>query len=213
MDTALVIHAQRHGRYVPNKNLRPFGNSCLLGMAFQKLAHVDAPCNKYVATADPEIRRMAQRYPELKVIRMIPESAVGDGLAAAYEHLGRLPEEWFLDINPSYPLVSAEAWWDAIEQFLATRPSGLVSAHRLDGALFDEGGFPVENLDAKQVLNSAFRLVSKVSILNEGSYWPQDEGPPHGYHLPKTESWGIHEAEDLPAVEAIWSMSRLALNT
>ena len=211
MDTALVIHAERHGKFVANQMLRPFGDSSLLGMALQKLAHVDVPCNRYVATADPEIRRMARRYPEFKVIRMTDEASMGETLSDAYDHLRPLHEDWFLDINPSYPLVSAEVWWDAIEQFLSTRQPGLVSAHHLDGTLFDADGVPVDPTGAKQVLNGAFRLISKEAIFNEGTYWNAADGQPHAYHLPRTEAWGISDAQDLPAVEAIWSMSRLAL--
>ncbi len=212
MDTALVIHAERHGKHLANQMLRPFGDSSLLGMALEKLAHVDAPCNKYVATSDFEIRRMARRHPELRVIRMVDADAAGNVMAHAYGHLRSLHEKWFLDINPSYPLVNAETWWDAIEEFLATRPPGLVSAHRLDGVLFDADGMPVEADGAKQVLNGAFRVISKEAMFNEGAYWATADGPPHAFHLPRTEAWGIREAEDLPAVEAVWSLSRLALN-
>lgn len=211
MDMALIIHAERHGKFVSNQMMRPFGDSSLMAMALQKLAHVDVPCRKLVATADPEIRMMAQAYPELKVVRMADDSVPESSLSDAYQHLSRLPEEWFLDINPAYPLVDAEFWWEAVEQFLSTPVSGLVSAHRIDGGFFDEDGLPVQNDSASQVLNGAFRLISKTSLLNEGSYWNPSDEAPHAFHLPRAVAWGVREAEDLSAVEAIWSLSRMGV--
>lgn len=214
MDIALLINARRAGQRAHDDMLRPFGDSSLLEIAFEKLAHLDAPCRKYVAVGEREVRQAAGRHPGLQLIRRSTESLALDAtLATTFGHLASLPESWFCVINPSYPLVGAETWWEAIEQFLAEEGTrGLVSVTRSDGMVFDGDGLPINGQSGRLlVANGAFRIVSRDALIRDGLPWSATAAAPATFEIPRAESWGVHEPDDAAAVEAVYSMSQLGL--
>ena len=210
MDVAIVLNARRHGKGVANLSLRPFADSSLGEIALDKLAHLDAPVRKYVAVGDRETKQLASRYGLLKVIRDAhPEEANDFGdLSRTFAHLGGLPESHFLAINPCFPLVTSDVWWQAVEDFLAADAHGLVSAHRCQGPFYDDQGQRLEATNQLYCRNDAFALFGR-ELLREGEADFFNRAQP--FVLAPESAWGINEADDLAAVEAVYTMSRIGV--
>lgn len=213
MDIAILIHAKREGGPARNQLMRPFADSSLIEIALEKLSTVDAPCKKYVAVADKEMKQVVAQFHGLNVVRRDTSEAEGaTEHRGEYGYLSKLPEEWFLVVNPLYPLVAGESWWEAIESFLADEPHAWTSAEKIDGPFWNatDDGAPGA-VESKALIhgNGAFRIVKKSSI--NAKTLTETPAAASPFVLPATACWGIHEMEDVTAVEAVYSMSQLGI--
>lgn len=210
LELAILIHAKRDCGPARNTLLRPFADSSLFEIALEKLSNLDAPCKKYVAVADRETKQIVGRYHGLQTVRR--DQSEGEGASqpiGEFGYLAKLPEKWFLVINPLFPLVSAETWWEACEAFLAEEPHAWTAAERLEGKFWgdDDGAL---NIRPDRVLlrsTDAFRIVEKSQIATKEN--EREHATP--FMIPGTATWGIHEMEDITAVEAVYSMSQLGI--
>jgi CMP-N-acetylneuraminic acid synthetase len=210
VDIALLVHGRKDVGPVRNALLRPFASSSLYEIALEKLSNLDAPCRKLVAVGDRELKQAAAQFSGLTLLRQ--DAADAPGAANEFGYLAKAPESWFLVINPLYPLVTGEAWWEAVESFLADEPHVWASAGRVEGIFFDVDGTPCAAEAAPQAflqVNGAFRIVSKASLLERGARDLLAHATP--FTLPKTACCGIHEMEDLTSTEAVYSMSQLGI--
>ncbi len=212
MDIALLVdtfwHMSRAGEIVS----RPFGDSTLLDICLSGLAALDAPCRKYVVAADRSTQAHAARYPELEVVRVRPHArTVQRGLARRYSYLESLGEQWFLEVNPMWPLVHPEVWWSAVEAHLAEDGPGLVSVSRLRGRFHvDDSGEGRGSAEGSVLLETdAFRIFSKQVIFGEGSYFGASDAAPIPFPVPREADWQVKDSRGFAATEAVWAHCRL----
>lgn len=212
VEIAILVHGRKESGPVRNALLRPFADSSLFEIALEKLSTLDAPCRKLVAVGDREMKQAASQFSGITVARCDAPDAADP--KKAYDYLARMSEDWFLVVNPLYPLVAAEQWWEAVENFLAEEPHAWVSAQRIEGSFYNADSTPHGGASPTQSLlraNDAFRIVHKDALLEHGSWAIPGAPPPTPVVMPAMSAWGIHEMEDVTAVEAVYSMSQLGI--
>ncbi len=211
MDIAIVLSGHRHGKRGADLMLRPFAESTLLEHAMGKLQGLDAPCAKYVACADRTVKNLASQFDELRTIRAshLLGWVDADATAKRFSHLRTLPETHILVVNPAFPLVEADLWWQVIEDFLSCSPQGIVSAEAVCGPFYLAGGQPLTQEGPEFVGNDAFMLISRRSIDRQLTSSTADFSP---YILSADIARSVESPHDLVAAEAILTLSRLELS-
>ena len=213
MDIALLLDASVDADDGRGGLLKPFGDSSLLEIALEKLSGLDAPCRRYLCTDRREFREVAQRFGNLKILRRNTRSGPPESLAGRFSYLANLPERHFLLVNPHWPLIDAECWWDAVEHFLAMQAGGLVSASRLEGRFHDDE-MPIlastPAVGSILVENDAFRVISKRGIFDAGTLF--DKSSETLIHeIPRENCWRVTTPQEFHAAEAVWSTRRLCV--
>lgn len=209
MDIALVISGHRHAKRGADLMLRPFAESTLLELAMAKLDALDAPCKKYVACADREIKNLCSGYASLLSVRASHLLKWPDSIdPRSYSHLRSLPEQWFLMVNPAFPFVTSDLWWQVIEDFLANNPKGIVSAKPTSGPYYAADGSLIDVQSNLYARNDAFILFSR-SLLEKGAGFPPTAFAP--YILNAESSRCVEDSVDVAALETIESLQRLGL--
>ncbi|MFT7617560.1 MAG: hypothetical protein ACI97A_001199 [Planctomycetota bacterium] len=209
MDIAIVLSGHRHGKRAADLMLRPFAESTLLENAMAKLERLDAPCKKYVACADREIKNLCAGFESLYSVRASHLLSWPETIdARSFSHLRSLPEQWFLVVNPAFPFVSSDLWWQVIEDFLVSDPAGIVSAEPQEGPFYSSDGKLIDVDESLFVRNDAFILFSR-SLLEKGSGLSSSQFAP--YILTADVSRSVEDGVDLSAAEAIDALYRLGV--
>ncbi len=166
MDIAVVLSGHRHGEGGSDLMLHPFADSSLLEIALEKLQSLDAPCAKYVACPDREVKSLVGQYRGLETIRAshLLNWPGTNSPSKAFAHLRSLSESWILVVNPAFPFVDGELWWQVIEDFLATQSQCIVSAEAIDGPFFSSEGTPLNDEERLFRQNEAFMLISQEQL-------------------------------------------------
>ena len=209
MEIAIVLSGHRHGEHVCDLNLRPFADSSLLEYAMDKLVRLDAPCERFVACQDKEVRDMAASSFGLRTVRASHIIRWQDPFQspAQFGHLRSLRASWFLLVNPAFPLVEADTWWQVVEEFLASRPQGVVSATPVAGTLFSGSGTPVIDGREHYIQNEAFALISRQQLSAPAAGLHAEPSP---YVLDSRVLHDVREISDLAALETRLAFRRLA---
>ena len=137
---------------LPNKLILPLGDSCLWEIACRKLNALPKVFNKYALCTEPELIAIAEKYPNIQVIKRDPRTAqVDEPLKYIFKDLEGVMDTHLMFLNPCLAELSVET----IEQNLflfedLARNAGVdyaTSAKEYKNWAFDGAGNNVTPID------------------------------------------------------------------
>lgn len=209
MDLAIVLDLRVRTERMEGLLRRPFGDADLMEIALEKLVALDVPVPRVVLAEGAEDRARVRAHPGLRLLRQ--PGAVCD-LAqprASFSCLARLDQGRVLWLNPRYPLLDGDRWWQAVEDQQAEPDRGLVSARRVSGPFFDPSSLELGRERELLAACDAFMIFRPEEARQRDRLFAR---APRVFELDEEEARGIRGLDDLAAAEAIWLRGRLALS-
>ena len=141
-DTLFIIQARTQSTRVPNKMLRPFGDSSLFEIAVNKIlqSNIIPKENFYLSIMDQELIDIAKKYDLNYFIRSEESTQEPVTLQKVFEWHNKLPFKHFVIINACNPLLKVETIDNFVNHFLETDSNGLFGVFEKKTFLFDSEG-------------------------------------------------------------------------
>lgn len=101
MSVAIVVPARLNSERLPNKQILPIGNKNMFEIACQNLSALSAEYETAVLIIDDELIKIAEKYPNVKIIKRSRESVNVDGpWNIIYAGLAEIKAESIMVLNP-----------------------------------------------------------------------------------------------------------------
>jgi len=137
-----VIQARTQSTRVPNKMLKPFGDSCLFEIAIQKIlgSKIIPRDNFYLSIMDDELIEIAKKYKVNYFIRSEESIQEPVTLPKVFEWHDKLPFKYYVNINACNPILRIETIDRFIQQFIESDCSGQFGVFEKKTFLFNNDG-------------------------------------------------------------------------
>ena len=126
-DIAVIIQARVNSQRVPNKMLRPFGETNLFELTLNKLlkSKIIPQQNIIASVYEDELKQIANKL-NINIYKRSYESANNDNsLQKIYEWHDKLPFKYVIKVNGCSPLLKIETIDKFIEQFIEQEEENL----------------------------------------------------------------------------------------
>lgn len=160
-----VVAVRKGSQRVPNKNIRPFGDTTLLDLKLQTLLKV-SNLDEIVVNSDcDEMLEIGKKY-GVKTIKRESYFASSQATNSEFHgHIGKTTDTDFIFLAPvCSPFIGVKKHEDAINQFLNSDCDSLTSTHLVKGHLWLDGK-PI-NYDLDNVPNS--QNLPDIQMVNYG---------------------------------------------
>jgi N-acylneuraminate cytidylyltransferase len=160
-----VVAVRKGSQRVPNKNIRPFGDTTLLDLKLQTLLKVSNLDEIIVNSDCDEMLEIGKKY-GVKTVKREPYFASSQASNSEFHgHIGKTTDTDFIFLAPvCSPFIGVKKHEDAINQFLNSDCDSLTSTHLVKGHLWLDGN-PI-NYDLNNVPNS--QDLPNIQMLNYG---------------------------------------------
>ena len=172
-----LIAVRKGSKRVPNKNIRPFGDSSLLEIKIKQLLRIQGIENIYVSTDCPKMIEIAKSLGAKTSLRDPYYSSAEVPMNEVYEHLAHLVQSrHILFAHVTSPLISDKSLQDCSNTYISL-PDGydsLATVHTLHEYIWcDEGAVNYnpdhhprsQDLPNYYALNFAVNLISKEDMI------------------------------------------------
>jgi len=120
-EISIIINARIQSGRLKNKLIRPFGETCLLRLALERLNQLTFAKHRFLCIAEEELIEYSEALTNIDILWRKKESvSKGDVGLTVFEHYQKVPTLWFMIMNPSHPFVSIESYRRAYEIFQST---------------------------------------------------------------------------------------------
>jgi N-acylneuraminate cytidylyltransferase len=160
-----VVAVRKGSQRVPNKNIRPFGDSTLLDLKLQTLLKV-SNLNEIIVNSDcDEMLEIGKKY-GVNTVKREPYFASSEATNSEFHgHIGKTTDTDYIFLAPvCSPFIGVKKHEEAINQFLNSDCDSLTSTHLVKGHLWLDGK-PI-NYDLDNVPNS--QNLPNIEMLNYG---------------------------------------------
>jgi len=160
-----VVAVRKGSQRVPNKNIRPFGDTTLLDLKLQTLLKVSNLDEIIVNSDCDEMLEIGKKY-GVKTVKREPYFASSQASNSEFHgHIGKTTDTDFIFLAPvCSPFIGVKKHEDSINQFLNSDCDSLTSTHLVKGHLWLDGN-PI-NYDLNNVPNS--QDLPNIQMLNYG---------------------------------------------
>ena len=216
-----VINARLGSTRVPNKLMRSFADSNLIEIALEKLNQMDFFQNRYLAVAEDELIKLANKYENVEVLKRNPE-AVKPGVNAqetTFAHYLRVPTDYVFAFNPCLPAITVGTIKNAYDYFQSTNFPSYTSSIPTRDWVFDNKGYALTNSDPRNLTTNkgkvyhkaahAFHIVNKNNIEKNGYHWTFTPNDPHLIEIPIDEAIDIDDMLDFEFAEFYYQQNKL----
>lgn len=216
-NTSLVINARVRSTRIENKMLRPFGDTCLLNIALDKLSRIQG-FPKYLAAADPEIISIYQDkystsidFLKRDMSAVLPKKDISRQ-DLTFAHYKNIDTPFIMTINACCPFFSEARIVEALDFFLNHEIQTMTTVKKNANIFFDNNhpinanGFVVASHGNRPLHEMAhvFHIFDKEFFLNKGYFWDYSVGNPFLFEVSKEESLDIDEQFDFDLCESIY---------
>lgn len=214
-----IVNARLQSSRTKNKMVRPYCGTDLLEIALEKLNGLDFFEHRYLAVAEDELARKAERYPNIEVLRRKPE-AVAPGPhhpMITFEHYLRVPTEYFFVINPCAAFLSRETIRTAFDEFQQTDFRSYIAVEQTRDWVFSANGEALTHRNAAGFQNTSdgeyfLRATHAFYIANrdyfashDGQLWTLQKDDPHLVAMPGDEAIDVDTDLDFEISEYLYS--------
>jgi len=222
-DVVFILQARMNSQRVPNKMLRPFGNSTLFEIAINKLlrSSILPKENIYVSVYEDELKNIAKRY-GLNIYHRSYESANNDNsLQKIYEWYDELPFKYVIKVNGCSPLLKSETIDGFISTFLQQEEDNLFGVIPIKDYFWNKEGklvtpWPedqtIMNTKAVEVTYKAAHVLyaSRLDLISKNMFMGdfQSEGGIKLYPMDELECFDIDYEWQFKLGEKLWEMSQ-----
>ena len=189
-DICVVVQARLGSQRVPGKMLRPFANTTLTEILFDKLikSKVISPNNIYFSAHEKELKDVAKKH-NINIFNRTEQSANSEGepLSEIYEWHNQLPYKYVILINACNPLLKIETIDKFIESFIDSDKEGGFAVFEKKTYYWDKNGKSITDWGDLTIMNTKFvepiyeaahcLYASRLDIIKDG-HWMDTNYPP-----------------------------------
>ena len=189
-DICLVVQARLGSQRIPGKMLRPFVNTTLVDILFEKLKKSKTiPLNNiYFSAYEQELKDIAKKH-KINTYYRSEQSANSEGnpLSEIYEWHNKLPYKYVILVSACNPLLKIETIDEFIKSFINSKKEGALAVFEKKTYYWNKEGKPITNWGDSRIMNTKFvdpiyeaahcLYASKMDIIKDG-YWMDSNLPP-----------------------------------
>jgi CMP-N-acetylneuraminic acid synthetase len=214
-----IVNARLQSSRTKSKMVRPYCGTDLLEIALEKLNGLDFFEHRYLAVAEDELARKAEKYPNIEVLKRKAE-AVAPGPhhpLITFEHYTRVPTEYFFVINPCAAFLSRDTIRKAFDIFQETEFRSYIAVEQSRDWMFSASGEALTHQNASGYQNTSdgayfLRATHAFYIANRdyfashgGQLWTLQKDDPHLIPMPSEEAVDVDTDLDFEISEYLYS--------
>ncbi len=141
-DVCVVIQARLNSERVPNKMIKPFGDTSLFEITCKKLLESDVIPNEniYVSVYEQELVDVAKKC-DINIFKRSKESALFDGdgsVSIMYDWWDKLPFKYVVLVSACLPFLQLETIEDFYKEYLSVDKNGMLAVMKKKTYYWDE---------------------------------------------------------------------------
>jgi N-acylneuraminate cytidylyltransferase len=203
-DIAIIVQARLDSQRVPRKMLRPFADTTLTEILFEKLksSQVVSMDNVYFSAWEQELKDVARKH-RVHVFDRSEASANEDNdLQLIYEWHDKLPHKYVVLISACNPLLKIETIDKFIRNYVKSDKQGAFAVFEKKTYYWDSSGSPITDWKQASIMNTKVvepifeaahcLYASPLNIIKDG-YWMDTNYPPQPelFVMPELEAFDI----------------------
>jgi CMP-N-acetylneuraminic acid synthetase len=204
-DVCIIVQARLGSTRVPGKMLRPFADTTLVDILFEKLtsSKIIPKDNIYFSAWEDELKAVGKKH-NINIFNRSKKSAFseGDPLSEIYEWYDKLPFKYVVLVSACNPLLKIETIDSFVESFLDSDKDGGFAVFEKktyywdkDGkSITDWGDFPIMNTKFVEPIYEAAHCLyaSRMDIIGDG-FWMDTNLPaePELFAMEELEAFDI----------------------
>lgn len=189
-DICIIVQARLGSQRVPGKMLRPFANTTLVDILFNKLksSEIIPLQNIFFSVYEEQLKKVAEKH-NINIFNRSEQSANSEGnpLSEIYEWHDKLPFKYVVLISACNPLLKIETIDKFIKQFIKSDKEGGFAVFEKKTYYWDKENNPITNWGDSRIMNTKFvepiyeaahcLYASKMDIIKDG-FWMDTNLPP-----------------------------------
>ena len=189
-DICLIVQARLGSQRVPNKMLRPFANTTLVDILFEKLksSKIMPLENIHFSAHEEELKEVANKH-NINIFHRSEASAMSEGepMTEIYEWHNKLPYKYVISVSACNPLFKIETINKFIESFIKSEKEGAFAVFEKKTYYWDKKGKPITNWEGATIMNTKLvepiyeaahcLYASRMDIIKDG-FWMDTNSPP-----------------------------------
>jgi CMP-N-acetylneuraminic acid synthetase len=203
-DICIIVQARMGSQRIPGKMLKPFANTTLTDILFDKLTKstiIPKP-NIYFSAYEDELKEVGRKY-GINIFDRSRESAFAEtDMKLIYEWHNKLPFKYIVLISACNPLLTIETIDKFIELFIESDKEGAFAVFEKKTYYWDKQGKPITDWQGVSIMNTKnvepiyeaahCLYASRLDIIEQG-YWMDTNYPPQPelYVMKELEAFDI----------------------
>jgi CMP-N-acetylneuraminic acid synthetase len=189
-DVCVLVQARLGSQRVPNKMIRPFADSTLVDILFEKLKTLKSISTEqiYFSAYEDELKTIGKKH-GINIFERSKESALSEGqpLTEIYEWWNKLPFKYVVLVSACNPLLKPETIDSFIEKFISSDREGAFAVFEKKTYYWDKNGTPITDWNGSTIMNTKYvepiyeaahcLYASRTDIIGQG-YWMDTQSPP-----------------------------------
>ena len=217
-DVCIVVTARKNSERVPNKMLRPFAETTLVDLVFDKLnSSILIPSeNIYFSVYEDELKEIGKKH-NINIYDRSKGSAESEGepLSKFFEWHDKLPFKYVVLVSACNPLLKIETIDSFIEKFLTSDSEGGFAVFEKKTYYWDKDGKAITDWKGETRLNTKFvepvyeaahcLYASRMDIIGD-NYWMDTKSPPEPelFVMDELEAFDIDYEWQFKLGEKLW---------
>jgi CMP-N-acetylneuraminic acid synthetase len=189
-DICILVQARLGSQRAPGKMLRPFANTTLVDILFEKLkqSKVFDMSDVYFSAHETELKSIADKH-KINIFHRSIQSANSEGqpLTEIYEWYDKLPFKYVILVSACNPLLTIETIDNFIQSFIESDKEGSFAVFEKKTYYWDKNGESLTDWGNSSIMNTKFvepiyeaahcLYASRLDIIGKG-YWMDTNYPP-----------------------------------
>ena len=204
-DICILVQARLGSQRVPGKMLRPFADTTLVDILFEKLkkSKVFDTSSIYFSAYENELKSIADKH-NIKIFNRSTQSANSEGqpLTEIYEWHDKLPFKYVILVSACNPLLTIETIDDFVQSFIDSNKEGAFAVFEKKTYYWDKNEESITDWGNSSIMNTKFvepiyeaahcLYASRLDIIGKG-YWMDTNYPPQPelYVMKELEAFDI----------------------
>jgi len=189
-DILVLVQARLGSQRVPRKMLRPFANTTLVNILFDKLtsSKIIPKENIYFSAYEEELKEVANKY-SINIFNRSEKSANSEGtpMTEIFEWHDKLPFKYVVLISACNPLLKIETVDNFVSNFINSNKEGGFAVFEKKTYYWDKERRPLTDWKGSTTMNTKFvepvyeaahcLYASRMDIIKQG-HWMDTKSPP-----------------------------------
>jgi len=219
-DICILVQARLGSQRVPGKMLRPFADTTLVDILFEKLkkSKVFDTSSIYFSAYENELKSIADKH-NIKIFNRSAQSANSEGqpLTEIYEWHDKLPFKYVILVSACNPLLTIETIDDFVQSFIDSNKEGAFAVFEKKTYYWDKNEESITDWGNSSIMNTKFvepiyeaahcLYASRLDIIGKG-YWMDTNYPPQPelYVMKELEAFDIDYEWQFQLGEQLYKM-------
>lgn len=188
-DVCIIVQARMGSQRVPGKMLRPFSDTTLTDILFDKLTKstIIPKSNIYFSVYEDELKEIGKKY-GINIFDRSKESAFAEtDMKLIYEWHNKLPFKYIVLISACNPLLTVKTIDSFLKSFIESDKEGAFAVFEKKTYYWNKQGKPITDWQEVSIMNTKniepiyeaahCLYASRLDIIEQG-YWMDKNYPP-----------------------------------